>query len=108
VTAIDYCEPPGERFPSRAVASRTVANEVEHYSSSIAGIDIEAIRRAESLGFDSVWTAEAYGNDAVTSATWRGVWRRKNSSPPVAQRRRASGSLMPRLPSFSSALSLQA
>ena len=33
-------------------------------------IDVEAIRRAESLGFDSVWTAEAYGNDAVTSATW--------------------------------------
>jgi F420-dependent oxidoreductase-like protein len=25
---------------------------------------------AESLGFDSVWTAEAYGSDAVTPATW--------------------------------------
>ncbi len=33
-------------------------------------IDIEWIRRAESLGYDSVWTAEAYGNDAVTTATW--------------------------------------
>ena len=33
-------------------------------------IDLDLIRRAESLGFDSAWTAEAYGNDAVTTATW--------------------------------------
>jgi F420-dependent oxidoreductase-like protein len=33
-------------------------------------IDLERIRRAEALGFDSAWTAEAYGNDAVTTATW--------------------------------------
>jgi F420-dependent oxidoreductase-like protein len=33
-------------------------------------IDLERIRFAESLGFDSAWTAEAYGNDAVTTATW--------------------------------------
>ena len=31
-------------------------------------IDTKAIRHAESLGFDSAWTAEAYGNDAVTTA----------------------------------------
>ena len=29
-------------------------------------INLELIRRAEALGFDSAWTAEAYGNDAVT------------------------------------------
>ncbi len=33
-------------------------------------IDLDRIRQAESLGFDSAWTAEAYGNDAVTSAAW--------------------------------------
>ncbi len=33
-------------------------------------IDLDLIRHAESLGFDSAWTAEAYGNDAVTTATW--------------------------------------
>ncbi len=33
-------------------------------------IDLDRIRHAESLGFDSAWTAEAYGNDAVTTATW--------------------------------------
>ena len=35
-----------------------------------AQINIDLIRRAEALGFDSAWTAEAYGNDAVTPATW--------------------------------------
>ncbi len=33
-------------------------------------INIDLIKRAEELGFDSAWTAEAYGNDAVTTATW--------------------------------------
>src|SRR6188472_776982 len=31
---------------------------------------IETAQRAESLGFDSAWTAEAYGTDAVTPLTW--------------------------------------
>ncbi len=33
-------------------------------------IPIDRIRQAESAGFTSVWTAEAYGNDAVTPAAW--------------------------------------
>ncbi len=33
-------------------------------------IDTKTIQHAESLGYDSAWTAEAYGNDAVTTATW--------------------------------------
>jgi F420-dependent oxidoreductase-like protein len=33
-------------------------------------IDLDLIRHAESLGYDSCWSAEAYGNDAVTTATW--------------------------------------
>jgi len=35
-----------------------------------AHIDLDRIRHAESLGFDIAWSAEAYGNDAVTMATW--------------------------------------
>ena len=35
-----------------------------------AQINLDLIRRAEALGFDSAWTAEAYGNDAVSTATW--------------------------------------
>jgi len=33
-------------------------------------IDMDFIRRAESLGYDAAWTAEAYGNDAVSTAAW--------------------------------------
>ena len=33
-------------------------------------IPIDRIRQAESAGFTSVWTAEAYGSDAVTPAAW--------------------------------------
>jgi len=33
-------------------------------------VDIDVMRRAEELGFDSAWTAEAWGNDAVSTATW--------------------------------------
>lgn len=40
------------------------------YSGRKISIPLDAIRHAESLGYDSVWAAEAYGNDAVTAATW--------------------------------------
>ncbi|HEX9122876.1 MAG TPA: LLM class F420-dependent oxidoreductase [Actinomycetota bacterium] len=31
---------------------------------------VELVREAERLGFDSVWTSEAWGSDAVTTLTW--------------------------------------
>lgn len=40
------------------------------YSGKEINIPIDLIKQAESMGFDSVWTAEAYGNDAVTAASW--------------------------------------
>ena len=40
------------------------------YSGKQVHIPIDLIKQAESMGYDSVWTAEAYGNDAVTSASW--------------------------------------
>jgi F420-dependent oxidoreductase-like protein len=40
------------------------------YSGKHIHIPMDLIKQAESMGFDSVWTAEAYGNDAVTAATW--------------------------------------
>jgi len=40
------------------------------YSGKEISVPIELIQQAESVGFDSVWTAEAYGNDAVTTASW--------------------------------------
>ena len=33
-------------------------------------LNMDLILRAEELGFDSAWTAEAWGNDAVTTASW--------------------------------------
>ncbi len=40
------------------------------YSGRRINIPMETIKRAEALGYDSVWTSEAYGSDAVTPAAW--------------------------------------
>ena len=40
------------------------------YGGKVLNIDIQRIKMAESLGYDSLWTAEAYGSDAVTPAAW--------------------------------------
>jgi F420-dependent oxidoreductase-like protein len=34
---------------------------------------VEAIQAAERLGFDSIWTAEAYGSDCLTPLAWWGA-----------------------------------
>ena len=36
------------------------------YSGRTVDMPIERIQRLEALGYDSVWTAEAYGSDAIT------------------------------------------
>jgi len=40
------------------------------YSGTGITIDIAKIQEAERLGYASVWTAEAYGSDAVAPAAW--------------------------------------
>ena len=40
------------------------------YSGKQINIPMDLIKQAESMGYDSVWTAEAYGNDAVTASSW--------------------------------------
>ena len=40
------------------------------YSGKIVEMPWDAIQRAEELGFDSFWTAEAYGSDAITPAAY--------------------------------------
>ncbi len=40
------------------------------YSGEKDGMNMSLVKDAENFGFDSVWTSEAYGPDAVTSAAW--------------------------------------
>lgn len=46
---------------------------VTGYSGAQLKVDVDLVRHAESLGFDSVWTAEAYGSDAITPLAWIGA-----------------------------------
>ncbi|MEM7219434.1 MAG: LLM class F420-dependent oxidoreductase [Pseudomonadota bacterium] len=43
---------------------------ISGYSGRKFNINIDAIKHAENLGYDSIWTSEAYGSDAVTPAAW--------------------------------------
>lgn len=47
------------------------------YSGATLDVPIELIQHAERLGFDSVWTAEAYGSDALTPLAWWGASTRR-------------------------------
>ncbi|MBI2490639.1 MAG: LLM class F420-dependent oxidoreductase [Candidatus Rokubacteria bacterium] len=40
------------------------------YSGATLSGDVSKVLEAERLGYDSVWTAESYGSDAVTTITW--------------------------------------
>jgi F420-dependent oxidoreductase-like protein len=40
------------------------------YSGSKLAIDMDRVLEAERLGYDSIWSAEAYGSDAVTPVAW--------------------------------------
>ena len=47
------------------------------YSGAKLDIPIRRILRAEELGFDTVWTSEAYGSDAITPLAWIGAQTKK-------------------------------
>ncbi|MEM9174385.1 MAG: LLM class F420-dependent oxidoreductase [Myxococcota bacterium] len=40
------------------------------YSPAQMSVPMDMIKEAENLGYSSVWTAEAYGSDAVSPAAW--------------------------------------
>ncbi len=46
---------------------------VQGYSGARIELDLDFILRAEALGFDSVWTAEAWGSDAISPLAWIGA-----------------------------------
>jgi len=43
------------------------------YSGAQVALDLATIKEAETLGYDSVWTAEAWGSDAVSPLAWIGA-----------------------------------
>ena len=43
------------------------------YSGARLALDVQCVQDAERLGYDSVWSAEAYGSDAVTPLAWLGA-----------------------------------
>ncbi|HTJ46435.1 MAG TPA: LLM class F420-dependent oxidoreductase [Kofleriaceae bacterium] len=43
------------------------------YQGASVAIDMALVRSAEELGYDSVWTAEAWGGDAVSPLAWIGA-----------------------------------
>jgi len=47
------------------------------YSGAQMDLPIRRIQRAEELGFDSIWTAESYGSDALTPLAYIGAVTKK-------------------------------
>ena len=47
------------------------------YSGAQLHLPVERVLQAERLGFDSVWTAEAYGSDAVTPLAYLAALTRR-------------------------------
>jgi F420-dependent oxidoreductase-like protein len=47
------------------------------YSRARLDIPVKLVQRAEELGYDSVWTAEAYGSDAVTPLAYLAALTRR-------------------------------
>ena len=43
------------------------------YAGPRVQVDVQAVQDAERLGYHSVWTAEAYGSDAVVPLAWVGA-----------------------------------
>ena len=43
---------------------------ISGYSGRRINIPIDNVLHAESLGYESIWTSEAWGSDAVTPAAW--------------------------------------
>ena len=43
------------------------------YSGATMDLPVKRVQLAERLGYDSVWTAEAYGSDAVTPLAYLGA-----------------------------------
>ena len=55
------------------MAKLTLGLQLGYWGPLAPGNHVELAQEAERLGFDSVWTAEAYGNDCFTPLAWIGA-----------------------------------
>ena len=55
------------------MATLSLGYNTGYWSSGPPSGALEGVAEAERLGFDSVWTAEAYGSDALTPLAWWGA-----------------------------------
>src|SRR5262250_3572315 len=70
--ATSYCNRRSDSDPSQRSGTDNIMKLgiVLPYSGADMSFPIDRVLEAERLGFDSVWTSEAYGTDAVTPAAW--------------------------------------
>jgi len=54
-----------------AIAQMTTSDKMGFADNN--GLPVSKVQEAEKLGYDSVWTAEAWGSDAVTPLAWIGA-----------------------------------
>lgn len=47
------------------------------YSGAQMHLDMELVKEADRLGYDVIWTSEAYGSDAITPLAWIGALTEK-------------------------------
>ena len=66
-------EPRDHACEDRAVTDIKLGYNTGYWSAGPPAGALEAVKEAERLGFDSVWTAEAYGSDALTPLAWWGA-----------------------------------
>src|SRR4051812_48595742 len=58
-------------FHERHLAPMKLGVHIGYWGLGLSSEDqVEIVQEAERLGFDSVWTAEAYGSDAATILGW--------------------------------------
>ena len=55
------------------MAKLSLGLQLGYWGALAPGNHVELAQEAEKVGFDSVWSAESWGNDCFTPLTWIGA-----------------------------------